>query len=138
MNEFNVNKNYNWQEGSQPLVKKYVADLYQDGTASPPQVTELFNNTGLYFTYDYVAPGLYVVIVSENIFTGVTGQKYQVTISNNTYIDDVTAVPPTGWNVIAGPGFFNIIFIESGDLTAPVDGILGNNIQHTLELTVYP
>ena len=136
MNEFNLNKKYNWETAHNPIVKKYVADLYQDGTATAPIATELFNNTGLYFTYDYVAPGVYVVICNKDIFTSPYAQKYQVSISNGTYVDDATA--PTGYSIIAGPGFTNIIFITSSDLTAPADGIIGNGVQNTLELTIYP
>jgi len=134
MNEFNLPKQYNWQKGSTPIVKKYVADLYQTGT-SAPVVTELFNDTGLYFEYEYVSPGVYSVTASENIFTGPTGQKVQVAISNNTYVDDVAG--PDGFSILAVPFFFNVIFIITTDLSVAANGILGNNVQNTIEITFY-
>lgn len=135
MNEFSVNKNYNWQEGSELLVKKYVADLYQTGI-NAPVATELFNNTGLYFTYDYVTPGVYAVTVNKDIFSGLEGQKYQATITNATYVEDVAA--PIGQSVTIFPVFTNVLIILTSDLTGPANGILGNNTQNAFELTVYP
>jgi len=135
MNEFNLPKQYNWQKGSTPIVKKYVADLYQTGT-SAPVATELFNDTGLYFQYEYVAPGVYSVTASENLFTGPgAGQKVQVAISNNTYIDDVAG--PDGFSILAVPFFFNVIFIITTDLSVAADAILGNNVQNAIEITFY-
>ena len=134
MNEFNLPKQYNWQKGSTPIVKKYVADLYQTGVTAPV-VTELFNDTGLYFEYEYVSPGVYSVTASENIFTGPTGQKVQVAISNNTYVDDVAS--PDGFSILAVPSFFNVIFIITTDLSVAANGILGNNVQNTIEITFY-
>lgn len=135
MNEFNLPKQYNWQKGSTPIVKKYVADLYQTGT-SAPVATELFNDTGLYFQYEYVSPGVYAVTASENLFTGPgAGQKVQVAISNNTYVDDVAG--PDGFSILAVPFFFNVIFIVTTDLSVAADGILGNNVQNAIEITFY-
>ncbi len=136
MNEFNLPKQYNWQKGSTPIIKKYVADLFQTGVTAPV-ATELFNDTGLYFEYEYVSPGVYAVTASENLFTGPgPGQKVQVTISNNTYIDDVAV--PDGFSILAVPFFFNIIFIITTDLSIANDAILGNNnVQNALEITFY-
>lgn len=135
MNEFNLSKQYNWQKGSTPIVKKYVADLYQTGTTAPV-VTELFNDTGLYFEYEYVSTGVYAVTASENLFTGPgAGQKVQVAISNNTYVDDVAG--PDGFSILAVPFFFNVIFIVTTDLSVAANGILGNNVQNTIEITFY-
>jgi len=135
MNEFNLPKQYNWQKGSTPIVKKYVADLYQTGT-SAPVATELFNDTGLYFQYEYVSPGVYAVTASENLFTGPgAGQKVQVAISNNTYVDDVAG--PDGFSILAVPFFFNVIFIVTTDLSVAADAILGNNVQNAIEITFY-
>lgn len=135
MNEFNLNKKYNWETAHNPLVKKYVADLYQTGTDAPV-ATELFNNTELYFEYVYIDPGVYAVIVSEDIFTGISGQKYQASISNATYVEDVSA--PIGQSITIFPVFNNVLIILTSDLTAEADGILGNNTQNVFELTVYP
>lgn len=135
MNEFNLPKQYNWQKGSTPIVKKYVADLYQTGT-SAPVATELFNDTGLYFEYEYVSTGVYAVTASENLFTGPgAGQKVQVAISNNTYVDDVAG--PDGFSILAVPFFFNVIFIVTTDLSVAADAILGNNVQNAIEITFY-
>lgn len=135
MNEFNLNKEYNWETAHKPLVKKYVADLFQSGT-NAPVVTELFNDTGLYFQYEYVATGVYAVIASKDIFTGPTGQKVQVTISNSTFVDDAAA--PSGYSILAFPFIFDVIFILSSDLAGASNTIIGNNAQNLLEITVYP
>jgi len=135
MNEFNLPKKFNWELASQPIVKKYVADLYQTGT-DIPVATELFNNTEVAFTYDYVSPGVYIVLASKNLFTSPTGQKVQATITNATYIDDVAG--PSGQSVTIFPVFDNVMIILTSDLTAEVDGILGNNTQNAIEITIYP
>jgi len=134
MNEFSVTKNYNWQTGSEPLVKKYVAELSQTG-ANAPVATELFNNTDVAFTYDYVSPGLYAIIASKDIFSGLTGQKVQLNISNASYIDPAAT---TQWSIIVVPVFSNGIFIITSDTTALADSLLGSSTQNTIEITVYP
>lgn len=136
MNEFSVNKNYNWQEGSQPLVKKYVADLHQDGSPTPPMATELFNNTGMFATYEYIDPGVYSVILSENVFDNNMGQKCQATITNNTYIDNLGG--PNGYSVTVFPVWYNVLIILTSNLNSETDGILGDQQQNALELTIYP
>lgn len=138
MNEFNLNKKYNWETAHNPLVKKYVADLYQDGTATPPLATELFNNTELYFDYVYIDPGVYAVIASKDIFTNGDRQKCQAAISNPTYVDNLGG--PSGYSIIVFPVWYNILIILTSDLTAETDGILGGNggQQNALELTFYP
>lgn len=135
MNEFKLSKVFNWQTASQPIVKKYVAELYQSGT-DIPVATELFNNTGVAFTYDRVTPGVYAVIANKNLFTGVLGQRIQATIGNATYIDDIAG--PTGQSVTIFPVFVNMMIILTTDLTSEVDDILGNNTQNTIEITIYP
>tara|TARA_B110000503_G_scaffold110925_1_gene165976 strand:+ start:757 stop:1164 length:408 start_codon:yes stop_codon:yes gene_type:complete len=135
MSEFKLSKVFNWQTASQPIVKKYVADLYQTGT-DIPVATELFNNTGVAFTYDYIAPGVYAVIASKNLFTNIPGQRIQATIGNATFIYDITG--PTGQSVTIFPVFVNVMIILTTDLTLEVDDILGNNTQNTIEITIYP
>ena len=106
MQEFKLQKLFNWQTASDKLVKKYVADLYQTGTVAPV-ATELFNNTGIAFTYEYVAPGTYSVTANQPIFSGCTmgcpnGQKNQVTISTSfNYVIQVSVlVLPVTDNII--------------------------------------
>lgn len=141
MNEFNVTKNYNWQTASELLVKKYVADLYQTGVTAPV-ATELFNNTDIAFTFDYISPGTYSVISNKPLFTGCTlgcppGQKVQVTISNGTYVDDAAA--PNGYSITVFPIADNTMIILSSDLAgANVDAVLGTFQQNAIEITIYP
>lgn len=135
MQEFKLQKLFNWQTASDKLVKKYVADLFQTGTDAPV-ATELFNNTGIAFTYEYVAPGTYSVTANQPIFSGCTlgcpsGQKNQVTISN--FFNYVIQV-----NALALPVTDNIILILTDDTAGAADDILGNYSQNTLELTIYP
>lgn len=140
MNEFSLKRVFNWQVASKPLVKKYVADLYQSGITAPV-VTELFNDTEVAFTYEYIAPGYYIVISNKPIFTGCTmgcpnGQKVQVTVSNSTYIDNVGG--PSGYSISAFPAAEDVIVILTSNLSTVDDDILGSFLQNTLEITVYP
>ena len=66
MQEYKLPKLFNWQTASNKLVKKYVADLFQTGVDAPA-ATELLNNTGIAFTYDYIAPGTYSVTANKPI-----------------------------------------------------------------------
>lgn len=135
MNEFRLPKVFNWQTASQPIVKKYVADLYQTNT-DIPVATELFNSTGVAFTYDRITAGVYFVTASKNLFTSPYGQKVQATITNAAYIDDATA--PSGQSITIFPVFENVMIILTTDLTATVDDILGNTTQNAIEITIYP
>lgn len=135
MNEFNLPKKFNWELASQPIVKKYVADLYQSGF-NEPVATELVNNTEVTFTYLYFAPGTYGVISNKPLFTNLPGQKVQATITNATFISDVTG--PSGQSITIFPVFDNAMIILTSDLTAEVNDILGNNTQNAIEITIYP
>lgn len=141
MNEFNLNKKYNWETAHNPLVKKYVADLYQTGTTAPV-ATELFNNTDTAFTFDYVSVGTYIVIANKPIFSGCTmgcppGQKVQVTLTNSTFIADVAG--PTGYSLTVFPVGDSAMIILSSDLAgAGIDAVLGSIQQNAIEITVYP
>lgn len=133
--EYKITKTRNWQTASDKLIKKYVADLYQSGTDAPV-ATELFNSTGVAFTYDRITAGVYLVTASKNLFTNPYGQKVQATITNATYIDDATA--PTGQSISIFPVFENQMIILTSDLTATADAILGNTTQNAIEITIYP
>lgn len=133
--EFKIRRNLQWQVLNQPIIKKYVADLYQSGTDAPV-ATELFNNTDVAFTYDRLFAGVYLVTASKNLFTGPLGQSVQATIGNATYIDDIAG--PTGQSVTIFSVFENGMIILTTDLTVQVDDILGNNTQNTIEITIYP
>jgi len=135
MQEFKLPKVFNWQTASDKIVKKYVADLYQTSTDAPV-VTELFNNTGIAFTYEYISPGVYAVIANKNLFINYTGQKVQATITNASFIYDITG--PTGQSVTIFPVFYNVMIILTTNLTLEVDNILGNNAQNAIEITIYP
>ena len=135
MNEFRLPKVFNWQTASQPIVKKYVAALYQTGTDAPV-ATELFNNTEVAFTYEYLTTGVYYLTSNKPLFTAVTGQKVQATITNATYIDNIAG--PTGQSVTIFPVFDNVMVILTTDLTANVDDILSNVTQNAIEITIYP
>lgn len=135
MQEFKLPKLFNWQTASDKLVKKYVADLFQTGTDAPV-ATELFNNTGIAFTYEYIAPGTYSVTANQPIFSGCgmgcpSGQKNQVTISN--FFNYVIQV-----NALALPVTDNIMLILTDDSVGAANDILGTYAQNTLELTIYP
>jgi hypothetical protein len=135
MQEFKLPKVFNWQTASDKLVKKYVADLFQANTDAPV-TTELFNNTGIAFTYEYVAPGTYSVTSNKPIFSGCTmgcpnGQRTQISVSN--FFNYVIQV-----NVTVLAVTDNIILILTDDSIGAADDILGVYSQNTLELTIYP
>lgn len=133
MQEFKLPKVFNWQTASNKIVKKYVADLYQTSTDAPV-ATELFNDTGIAFTYDYVSPGLYMVVANKDIFTGPTaGQSVQVSISN----PNVTLAGINDYCIIAVPGFYNMVMIITSNNGGDADDILGNTLQNLLEITFY-
>lgn len=135
MKEFRIQKLFNWQIGSERLIRKYVADLYQTGM-NIPVATVLANNTDVAFTYDYIGIGTYMVTASKPLFTGPNVQKVQATITNATFGADVSV--PTGWSVTIFPVFDNIMIILTTDLNNAADGILGNNTQNAIEITIYP
>ena len=135
MQEFKLPKLFNWQTASDKLVKKYVADLFQTGTDAPV-ATELFNNTGIAFSYEYVAPGTYSIIANQPIFSGCTmgcpnGQRTQISISTSfNYVIQLSVI------VLAVTD--NTILILTDDQIGSADDILGVYAQNTLELTIYP
>lgn len=132
MQEFKLPKVFNWQTASDKLVKKYVADLFQANTDAPV-TTELFNNTGIAFTYEYISTGFYVVTSNKDIFTGTSGQSVQVSISNSSIT--LSGIPDFCINVV--PGFYNAIIISTINNAGDADDILGNTLQNSLEITFY-
>ena len=136
MNEFNLNKKYNWETAHNPLVKKYVANLIQAGAGNAPTATELFNNTDVYFTFDYTAPGIYTVTASKPIFEGsypFETSKAVISISNPVIISTAG-----GYSVFVSPVTEDSFVIYSSNLVAFVDNTLGQATQNTLEITIYP
>jgi len=133
--EFKLQKNFKWQEASTRIVKKYVADLFQTGTDTPA-VTELHNDTGIAFTYDYVAAGTYSVTSNKPIFSGCgmgcpSGQRTQISVTNSfNYVIQVSVT------VLAVTD--NIILILTDDSIGAADDILGVYAQNTLEVIIYP
>jgi hypothetical protein len=138
MKEFSLLKKFNWQTASQPIVKKYIADLRQSGIADPTAIT-LFNNTDITFTYEYLSPGIYMVIASKPIFfgcgMGCPQQTTQVNITNPSYIG--SALAPYGYSIVNFAADNSSIMILTSDLGAVTDGILGNGSQNCLEITFY-
>ena len=134
MNEYKMPKIFKWQQASQKIVKKYVASLYQDSTTAPV-ATVLYNDSDVTFSYEYVSPGVYAVIANKPIFTGSNAEKTQASISNATYIDDITG--PAGASITIFPVWFDVMIILTSDLTAETDGILGQNTQNAIEVTFY-
>ena len=135
MNEFNLPKKSNWELANKPIIKKYIAGLYQSGL-NEPVATVLANNTDINFTYIYFAPGVYGVSSSKPIFTDLNSQKVQVTITNATYVNDISG--PNGQSIIVFPASESTIIILTSNLTAEVNDILGNYTQNTIEITIYP
>ena len=132
MKEFNLPKIFNWQKASQKIVKKYVAQLSQSGTDAPV-ATELYNDTGVAFTYEYSEDGEYYVVANKPIFT--EDQKVQITFANTTAANEVNFVAiPLGF--LGDPNAAIILTSESGVF---LNDLLGNPFlaQGTLEITMY-
>ena len=128
MNEFKLPLKYNWETLHKPIIKKYVADLYQNGTDAPV-ATVLYNDTGINFTYEYDAPGSYYIIASKDIFTGPFAQKVQTEITNPSPYPSAVILPV--------PAFFNVINILSGDSGGLADDIIGALYQNRIEITIF-
>lgn len=194
MQEFKLQKLFNWQTASNKLVKKYVADLRQSNTSttsgslvvgveyiintlqpgdnftnvgfvstgstfvatsttptvwthstevinvkdSSPVATELFNNSGISFTYEYYGEGVYAVTSSQPIFSNcgmgcAPGQKNQVTISNPISFFGGPAAA-----IAIFPVANNVIIIITSNGSGYIDNILGDYQQNAIELTLYP
>lgn len=136
MQEFKLPKLFNWQTASNKLVKRYVADLYQSGTTAPA-ATELFNNTDVAFTYEYISAGVYGIASSKPIFSGCgmgcpAGQKAQVTISNNFYYSGLVL----GYTIF--PVANDYIILISSDGGTNTDDLIGHYSQNAIEVTIYP
>jgi hypothetical protein len=130
MNEFNLKKVFNWQKASEPIVKKYVADLHQTGTDAPV-ATELYNDTDVSFTYEYFGNGVYGVRASKPIFSGCgmgcpPGQKAQAFITNCSFETTYS------FAIFPGANDLFVIFSSTGD------GALGDFSQNAIEITIYP
>lgn len=135
-NQFKLAKKYNWETAHKALIKKYVADLYQASTDAPV-ATELFNNTDVAFTYEYLAVGVYGVICSKPIFSGCAmgcppGQNTQANINNTFYYSGTSA------GIVVFPVADNYMIILSTDGGTPMDDIIGHYTQNTVEVTIYP
>lgn len=133
MKEFTLPKIFNWQKASEKIVKKYVAHLSQSGTDAPV-ATELYNDTGVAFTYEYDGTdGEYYIVANKPIFTG--DQKVQIAFTNSAPAIDVNFVAiPLGF--IGDDEAAIILTSESGVF---LNNLLGNPFlgQSTLEITIY-
>lgn len=140
MQEYKLPKLFNWQTASNKLVKKYVADLYQTGTTAPA-ATELFNNTDVAFTYEYIAAGVYGISCSKPIFTGCgmgcpAGQRAQINVTNCFYYGILNSGVAQGF--VAFPAANDYIMLLSTDSGSNSDNIIGSIIQSAIEVTIYP
>ena len=132
MKEFNLPKIFNWQKASEKIVKKYVAQLSQSGTDAPV-ATELYNDTGVAFSFVYSDPGEYAVIASKDIFMG--DGKTQIEFTNSSLSPDfeVAALP------FPLPFIKDMALLYSTDNGSGANGILGNPFypQTTIVITMY-
>ena len=129
MKEFNLPKIFNWQKASEKIVKKYVADLVDLGSPAP-KVTELYNDTGVAFTYENPFDGYFVVTSSKDIFTeDLFSQKVQLNITNVSPVD--------GIHIEVFPFTPNKILILASDNNFLTSEVLGRYAQNALEITMY-
>jgi hypothetical protein len=102
MNEFNLPKKFNWELASQPIVKKYVADLYQNS---------VYTTSGLLVVgVEYVIN--YLEIGDNFINVGYTGLGIPFI---------ATATTPTVWT--------NSTAVINVKQSAPVGTVLANNTE---------
>lgn len=102
MNEFRLPRVFNWQLASQPIIKKYVADLYQNSI--------------------YTKSGLLVVGVEYIINTLEAGDDFAnvgFTFEGTPFI--AIATTPTVWT--------NNTFVINVKLSAPIATVLANNTE---------
>lgn len=132
MTEFNLPKIFNWEKAHNKIVKKYVAHLSQSGTDAPV-ATELYNDTGVSFTYEYDSTGSYFAVASKGIFGA--DQKVQVKFTNSVLLPDAQASVAT----IIFPFTDNILLLFSDSSGAASNDVLGNPLfpQTTLEIEIY-
>ena len=132
MTEFNLPKIFNWEKAHNKIVKKYVAHLSQSGTDAPV-ATELYNDTGVAFTYNYDLPGSYFVVASKGIFQ--EGQRVQVKFTNALLLPGAA----TSIAAIILPSTDNILLLFSELNNLATDNVLGNPNypQTTLEIEIY-
>jgi len=110
MNEFNLNKKYNWETAHEPIVKTYKAILSQVGT-SDPVPTVLVNTLGENLTINWTRTGAgdYVGTLSAGEFDPA-----------KTYIQIEAGYYSQTYFIFAGvnPAATNTIVVASEDIAA--------------------
>jgi hypothetical protein len=110
MNEFNLNKKYNWELAHEPIVKTYKAILSQVGTSAPVP-TVLVNTLGENLTINWTrtGTGAYVGTLSSGEFDPA---KTYITIQAGYYAQT--------YFIFAGvnPSATSTIVVESEDAAA--------------------
>jgi hypothetical protein len=118
MNEFNLNKKYNWELAHEPIVKTYKAILTQTGTSAPVP-TVLVNTLGEGITIDwtYTGVGAYVGTLNKGEFD-----------ISKTYVQIQPGYYAASYFIFAGvnPLLTSTITVESEDAAAANINIAGN------------
>jgi hypothetical protein len=126
MNEFNLNKKYNWELAHQPIVKTYKAILTQTGTSAP--VANVLVNTlgeGISIDWTYTGVGLYVATLTKG--------EFDIT---NTYVQIQPDYYAASYFTFAGvnPSLLSTITVESENASAVNVNIAGNAF---IEINIY-
>ena len=126
MNEFNLNKKYNWETAHNPIVKTYKAILTQSGTNAPVP-TVLVNTLGEGITIDwtYSAVGSYVGTLTKG--------EFDIT---KTYVQIEAGYYAASYFIFAGvnPASLSTITVESEDAAAANINIAGTAY---VEITIH-
>lgn len=125
-----LSKRYKWQQASERIVRSYVAELNQTDL-NPPRAFEIYNDTGIEFTYSYVSDGIYLVRSSKPIFMQLEDSKTVLSITNPAYIEF------TGMTIIAYPVLEDAFVIMSSNLTVPANNMIGVIAPNVLEVRIY-
>ena len=126
MNEFNLNKKYNWELAHQPIVKTYKAILTQTGTSAP--VANVLVNTlgeGISIDWTYTGVGSYVATLTKGEFD-----------STKTYVQIEAGYYAASYFIFAGvnPLLTSTITVESEDAAAANINIAGTAF---IEINIY-
>jgi len=123
--------------GTTPTVWSSFTVVYEV-VASTPQATTLVNTTGINFTYQYIYQGVYSVVASSPVFSGCgmgcpPNQHTTIEITNPiniAYGGSLVSIFPVANDTM--------IIFTSDTLGSQYDNILGNLLQNTIKITLYP
>lgn len=126
MNEFNLNKKYNWETAHNPIVKTYKAILTQSGTNAPvPTVLVNTLGEGITINWTYSGVGSYIGTLTKG--------EFDIT---KTYVQAEVGYFSNPYFIFAGvdPSALSTIKVDTEDSSAAADEIAGTAY---IEITIH-